>query len=230
MSSKREGNTNSRAPLTRDRVLRAAVDLADELGIDALSMRKLGEVLGVQAMSLYKHVTNKEDILDGIIDLVASEIECPSHEGDWKRAMRRRCRSAHEVLLRHPWAGMLMVSRINVGPAMLRYVDATLGCLVAAGFSFAMADHAWNAIDNHVYGFTLQKLNFPFEPGEYAESAKAWIHKIPEARYPYLHGLSSEVIAGRHDGLADFDFGLDLILDGLERILDGKDDGEAPGS
>jgi AcrR family transcriptional regulator len=219
MAKKLKGPTKRRTPLSRERVLQAAITLADESGIEALSMRRLGEELGVEAMSLYKHAANKDDILDGIVDLVASEIELPAMGGDWKAAMRRRATSAHEVLLRHPWATMLIVSRANVGPAMLRYVDATIGCLREAGFSYSMADHAWNAIDNHVYGFTLQKLNFPLKPEEYAQAAKAFLPQIPPDRYPYLNGLSQEVIAGRHNGLHDFQFGLELILDGLERLL-----------
>jgi AcrR family transcriptional regulator len=219
MAKKLKARTKQRTPLSRERVLQAALTLADEHGIDSLSMRRLGEELGVEAMSLYKHTANKDDILDGIVDLVASEIELPAIGGDWKAAMRRRATSAHEVLLRHPWAAMLFVSRANVGPAMLRYVDATIGCLREAGFSYSMADHAWNAIDNHVYGFTLQKLNFPFKPEEYAPAAQAFLPRIPPDRYPYLNGLSQEVIAGRHSGLHDFQFGLELILDGLERLL-----------
>jgi AcrR family transcriptional regulator len=131
-----------RAPLSKERVLHAAVALADEIGIVSLSMRRLGEALQVEAMSLYKHVANKEDILNGIVDIVVAEIDVPALTGDWKAAMRRRSSSAHQVLLRHPWATMLLLSRANVGPAMLRYVDATLGCLREAGFSYAMADHA----------------------------------------------------------------------------------------
>lgn len=207
-----------RLPLSNERVLRAAVALADEIGIESLSMRKLGEKLGVQAMSLYKHVSNKDDILDGIVDIVAGEITLPSIGGDWRLAMRRRAVSAHEVLVCHPWATMLIVSRANVGPSMLRYVDATIGCLREAGFSYAMADHAWNAIDNHVYGFTLQQLNFPFAPGEYAQVAQSFLPMIPMEQYPYLHGLSQEVISGHHSGLQDFTFGLELILEGLEKI------------
>jgi len=218
MTKKSNPGATHRAPLSKDRVLHAAIALTDEIGIASLSMRRLGQVLGVEAMSLYKHVANKDDILDGIVDIVASEIEVPSIGGDWKLAMRRRATSAHEVLLRHPWATMLIVSRANAGPAMLRYVDATIGCLREAGFSYAMADHGWNAIDSYVYGFTLQKLNFPFEPEEYADVAKAYLPMIPAERYPYLNGLSQEVIGGDHDGLHDFRFGLDLILDGLERL------------
>lgn len=204
-------------------MLRAAVTLVDEIGIAALSMRKLGVVLGVEAMSLYKHVSNKDDILDGIVDLVVGEFEVPAIGVDWKGAMRRRAMSAHQVLMRHPWATMLVVSRLNVGPEMLRYVDATIGCLRAAGFSYPMADHAWNAVDSYIYGFTLQTLNFPLEPREYAKMAKAFLPRIPEDEYPDLHGMSRHVIDGHHDGLHHVEFGLDLILDGLERRRDTTD-------
>jgi len=218
MAKKTQTKPSQRAPLSKERVLKAAIALADDVGIESLSMRKLGQELGVEAMSLYKHVANKDDILDGIVDIVASEIEVPTIGGDWKVAMRRRAISAHEVLLRHPWATQLIVSRANVGPAMLDYVNATIGCLREAGFSFALADGAWNAIDSHVYGFTLQELNFPFDPAEYADVAKAYLPMIPEARYPYLNAMTQQVINGNHKGLHSFEFGLDLILDGLERL------------
>jgi len=208
----------NRPPLSTERVLRTAVTLADEIGIASLTMRKLGQALGVEAMSLYKHVANKDAILDGVVEIVASEIDVPSIGGDWKTAMRKRARSAHDVLLRHPWATLLIVSRANVGPAMLRYVDASIGCLREAGFSYALADHAWNAIDSYIYGFTLHKLNFPFQPEEYAEVAEAYLPMIPVDQYPYLHGMSKEVIGGRHDGVHDLEFGLELVLDGLERL------------
>jgi AcrR family transcriptional regulator len=138
-------------------------------GLAALSMRKLAQALGVKAMSLYNHVANKDDIIDGMVELVVAEIALPSLTVDWPTAMRQRATSAHAVLLRHPWATMALMSRVNVGPAMLRYIDATLGCLVEAGFSYPLADYAWNAIDSHIYGFTLQALNFPFEADEYAK-------------------------------------------------------------
>ena len=219
MAIKRKARGKGREPLSRERVLRTALALADEIGIEALSMRRLGEELGVEAMSLYRHAENKDDILDGIVDLVAGEIELPVIGGDWKAAMRRRAISAHEVMMRHRWATMLVVSRMNIGPAMLRYIDATIGCLREAGFSYEMADHAWNALDSHVYGFTLQKLNFPLKPEEYVHAAKAFLHLIPSETHPYMHGLSVDIIEGRHDGLHDLEFGLDLILDGLEKKL-----------
>lgn len=205
-------------PLSRERIIHTALRLADEGGIEVLSMRRLAQELGVKAMSLYNHVANKDDLLDGIVEMVVSEIEIPDLDINWKISMQRRATSAHEVLLRHPWATMLLVSRVNVGSAMLRYVDATLGCLYEAGFSLEMADHAWNAIDSHIYGFTLQEQNFPFETTEYSEAAAEGLALLPANKYPYLNRLTHYVIEGRHDGIHDFEFGLELILDGLERF------------
>lgn len=218
MAKPRDSDQAPQLPLNRERILCTALRLADEEGIESLSMRKVAQALGVKAMSLYNHVTNKDDILDGIVDMVVSEIEVPDLSLDWKTAMLRRAISAHEVLLRHPWATMAIVSRINVGPAMLRYVDTTIGCLRAAGFSWEMADHAWNAIDSHIYGFTLQELNFPIEASEYTETAESFISYIPPDQYPYMHQLSLHIIDGSYDGLHDFEFGLELILDGLDRL------------
>jgi AcrR family transcriptional regulator len=212
---------SGRTPLTRAKVLSAALRMADKGGIESLSMRNLARALRVEAMSLYNHVAGKEDILDGLVDLVAGEIGLPSRGGDWKEAMRERARSAHAVLLRHHWATMLFVARINIGPNMLRYVDASIGCLREAGFSYPMADHAWTAIDAYIYGFTIQKRNFPLKPAEYAASAKKFLHLIPAEQFPYLNGMSQEVIAGRQDGLHQLEFGLELILAGLESMRQG---------
>src|SRR6266571_1930157 len=149
-----------RAPLSRDQVLRAAVTLADEGGIGALSMRKLGQVLGVEAMSLYNHVAGKGDLLDGMIDVVFGEIGLPAGDGGgWKRAMRRRAISAREVLGRHRWAIGLMESRRSPGPATLGHHDAVLGCLRAAGFSVEMTAHAYSVLDSYIYGFALQEAS-----------------------------------------------------------------------
>jgi AcrR family transcriptional regulator len=216
---------DARAPLTRERVLRAALALADEQGLASLTMRTLGAALGVQAMSLYNHVANKDDLLDGIVDLVVGEIQVPSREVPWRVAMRERALSAHAVLLRHPWACALLMSRANVGPHMLRYVDATIGCLHRAGFPLPVVDHAWNAVDSYVYGFTLQKLNFPFRPDEYSKVAASYLPTLADGRYPSLKLLTEAVVAGEHDGLHDLDFGLELLLDGLERVR-----GPVPGS
>ena len=205
-------------PLSRKRILDAAINLADESDIASLSMRKLAQNLGVQAMSLYNHVSDKEDVLDGIVDIVVGEIELPAINENWQTAMRQRATSARTILLRHPWAAMLIMSRVNVGPAMLTYVNATIGCLYEAGFSYKVADHAWNAIDSHIYGFTLQELDFPIDPSEYANAAKHYLSLVPMEQYPYLNALAQQVIDGTHHGVQDFNFGLELILEGLEKL------------
>lgn len=215
-SSKR--TTRRKTPLSTEEVLKAAVRLADDIGLEAFSMRTLAEALNVKVMSLYNHISSKEHVLDGMVELVVSEIDLPSQGHDWRSAMRQRARSAHAVLMKHPWATMLFVSRLHIGPNMLRYVDATIGCLRSAGFSYPMADHAWTALDAFVYGFTLQKLNFPLNPGDYAPAAEKFLPLIPVEHFPYLNGMSQEVIAGRHDGLHHLDLGLELLLDGLERM------------
>lgn len=217
MTKKPRKKAGRRQPLCAEQVLSTALRMADKRGLDALSMRSLGRALRVEAMSIYNHVPGKERILDGLVELVVAEIAIPRRELPWRAAMRERALSAHQVLMRHPWATMLFVSRVNVGPNMLRYVDATIGCLREAGFSWAAVDHAWNALDSFTYGFTLQKLNFPLDPSEYATAAAKFLPMIPPERFPWLNGLSREVIAGRHTGLHDLEHGLDLLLDGLER-------------
>jgi AcrR family transcriptional regulator len=212
--------TAARIPLSRERILLAALRLADEGNLESLSMRKLAQTLGIKAMSLYNHVNSRDDIVDGLVDRVVSEIELPTIGADWQAAMRRRAISAHEVLLRHPWATMALMSRMNVGPAMLCYVNATLGCLKEAGFSYEMADHAWNAIDSHIYGFTLQALNFPLAPAEYPTVAAAYLPNLPIEKYPYLNQLTQQVIKGHYSGLHDFELGLALLLTGLEQFRD----------
>ncbi|WP_084510782.1 TetR/AcrR family transcriptional regulator C-terminal domain-containing protein [Nocardia lijiangensis] len=212
-----------RTRLTRERVLRTAVRLADEQGLGALSMRKLAQALDVEAMSLYNHVANKDDLLDGIADLVVAEMAVPEIGGDWKAALRARAASAHEVLRRHPWATGLIGSRVNVGPAMLRYIDATLGCLRAAGFTYQQADRAWNAMDGHIYGFSMRESTFPLAPSEYIAAATHFLPRIPESTHPHMNALTRLVIDGEHDGIAEFEFGLDLVLDGLERLLDATE-------
>jgi AcrR family transcriptional regulator len=207
-----------RAPLTPDRVMSAALQLADKEGLEALSMRNLAQTLKVEAMSLYNHVTNKEQILDGLVELVVAEIEPPVPGADWRSAMRRRAQSAHTVLMRHPWATMLFVARLNIGPKMLRYVDQTIGVLIQGGFPYELADYAWNSLDAYTYGFTLQRLNFPLATTEYASAAKQFLPLIPVEQFPWLNGMSQEVIAGRQSGVQHLELGLDLLLDGLEGL------------
>jgi AcrR family transcriptional regulator len=214
----RTANTERRAPLSRERVLRAAVALADQSGLEALTMRRLGQELGVEAMSLYRHVANKDDILDGIVDLVLGDIDVPPTGTDWKSAMRQRAISAHEVLLAHPWAAMLIMSRFNIGPGMTRYLDATLGRLREGGFSIEGALDAWHTLDSHIYGFTLQELNLPFDVEETRQVSAAVLGQLSANEYPHVVEVITEVMqSGRKE---NFEFGLDLILDGLERTLD----------
>ena len=220
MDLSREGWMAPREPLSTDRVLRAALTLADAADTEALTMRRLGQELGVEAMSLYKHVANKDAILDGIVDLVVGEIARPRPGDGWKAAMHRRGVSAHEVLMRHRWVCPLLMSRINTGPAMLAYVDSTLGTLRAAGFSIELADHAWNAMDSHIYGHTMQRLLSPIEPQRYGEVAQEHLPMLRPDTLPHMAELGLHVAEGRYDGIVDVTFGLDIILDGLERLLD----------
>ncbi|MGH3330045.1 MAG: TetR/AcrR family transcriptional regulator C-terminal domain-containing protein [Nocardioidaceae bacterium] len=218
MSSETGSSAERRAPLSRERVLRAAVALADQSGIDSLTMRRLGQELGVEAMSLYNHVANKNDILDGIVDLVLGDIEIPPEGTHWKTAMRERAISAHEVLLAHPWAAILVMSRFNIGPGMTRYLDATFGRLREGGFSVQGALDAWNTLDSHLYGFTLQQLNLPFEAREARQVSADVLGQLPADEYPHVVEVITEIMqTGREE---DFELGLDLILDGLERTLD----------
>lgn len=209
-----------RETLTRERVIDAAIELADEAGMEALSMRKLAQRLGVEAMSLYNHVPGKEALIDGMVDAVVARIDVPRPGQPWRAEMERRAWSAHRVLLAHPWASLPLISRMNTGPAMLRYIDATHGCLHGAGFDHATADHARNVMDSHIHGFTLQELHFPVAREDYASAARAFLPQLPPERYPHMHAIALEIIEGRYDGVNRFAFGLELLLDGLARLLD----------
>ena len=208
--------------MNRERVLRAALALVDEGGLEALSMRRLGQALGVEAMSLYNHVANKEEVLDGLVDFVFAEIEVPCGGGDWAAAMRRRAISAREVLARHRWAIGLMESRTNPGPATLRHHEEVLRCLREAGFSVAMAAHAYSALDSYIYGFALQQANLPFETGEQAaEVAETIMHAFPSKEYPYMAEIAVQhVMKPGYSYAAEFEFGLDLLLQGLAAALE----------
>jgi AcrR family transcriptional regulator len=217
MGARSDSTGAPRTPLTRERVLRAAVELADTDGIESLTMRALGRALGVEAMSLYNHVRSKDDILDGIVDLIVGDIHVPPSGTPWKTAMRERALSAHEVLLAHPWGAMLLMSRYNIGPGMTRYLDATLGRLREGGFSIEGALDAWNTLDSHLYGFTLQELNLPFEADRAPEVSAEVLPQIAAEQFPHVSEVIGHVMQqGRRE---EFTFGLDLILDGLERRL-----------
>ena len=214
-----EPKAEPRTPLSRERVLRAAIAFADAEGIESLSMRKLGQQLGVEAMSLYKHVANKDDMLDGMVDVVFSEIDLSSHGVHWKTAMRERAVSARQALSRHPWAIGLTESRMKPGPANLRHHDSVIGCLREAGFSIAMAMHAYSALDSYIYGFALQEKSLPFDTSDQVgEVAEIILSQFPAGEYPYLAEAVVEQVAKPGYEYADeFEFGLDLILDGLEQ-------------
>ncbi len=217
---------SSRPALNPDRVLSAAVALADERGIESLTMRRLAHELGVVPMALYKHVAHREALLDGMIEIVFGEIEPPAIGGDWKAALRRRAVSTREALTRHPWAVGLMEGRTEHGPANLRLHDAVLGCLRAAGFSVEMAVHAYSVQDAYIYGFALQQRDMsPESAADFADVAQRQMveYQAVLADYPHLVEVVGGYVAeSGYDYAAEFLFGLDLILDGLDRLrLDG---------
>jgi len=215
-------SAETRLPLSRERVLGAAIELADEAGIESLSMRRLGQALGVEAMSLYNHVVNKEDILNGIVDLVVSEFELPSPGADWKAALRRTAISAHDVLVRHPWAASLMLSPSRISSARLRYMEGILGTLREGGFSAEMTHHAYHALDSHISGFTLWEVHFQLAPDEADDIASNFLSRLNTDEYRYLleHAGVHMDKEKNPDDEGEFAFGLDLILDSLERIRD----------
>jgi AcrR family transcriptional regulator len=219
MATQADPSAAPRIPLTRQRVLEAAVALADHSGIESLTMRKLGRALGVEAMSLYHHVANKEALLDGMVDLVFAEIELPTAGTGWRSAMRRRAISARAALRRHPWAIALMESRRTPGSANLRHHDAVIGCLRQAGFPVALTAHAYSLLDAYIYGFAVQEASLPFTtPQETAEVAQSIMAELPADAYPHLTELAVQhVLQPGYDYGDEFEFGLDLILDGLER-------------
>jgi AcrR family transcriptional regulator len=209
--------------LSRERVLAAGVAFADEHGIEPLTMRSLGESLGAKAMALYNHVANKDDLLDGMVDLVFGEIDLPSTTVDWKPAMRQRAIAVRTALARHGWAAGLMESRSSPGPATLRHHDAVLGCLQNAGFTPVLTAHAYAAMDAYIYGFALQERNLPFDKDvDTSVLAQAFLASFPTADYPHLAKFTIEhVLQPGYDFSDEFEFGLDLVLDGLERAYDG---------
>ncbi|GAB3008876.1 TetR/AcrR family transcriptional regulator [Saccharothrix stipae] len=209
--------SKSGAPLSRERVLRAAVAIADAGGIGGLTMRSLADALGVKPMSVYHHVANKDEILDGIVDLVFSRIALPTPGGDWRHEMVKRAHSARDVLKRHPWAIGLLESRTAPGPATLRHHDATIGTLRRAGFSVAMTAHAYALLDSYVYGFALQEAALPFNgPDSATEVTEDILAHLARDDYPYLVEMATEhVLRPGNDFADEFGFGLDVILDAV---------------
>lgn len=206
-----------RTRLTRDRVITGAVELADDIGIGPLTIRKLADHLGVAPMAIYHHVANKEEIIDGMVDSVFAEIALPPSDLDWRSAIRARSRSAREVLARHRWAAPIMESRTSPGPATLTHHDAVIGCFRRGGLSVAMTAHAYALVDAYIYGFALQEAGLPFDtPEEAAAIASAMVEQFPAEQYPHLAELTFEhILRPGYDFAAEFDYGLDLILDAL---------------
>jgi AcrR family transcriptional regulator len=206
--------------LSRDRVLRTAIDRADDGGLEALSMRTLAEMLEVAPMALYRHVANKDDLIDAMVDVVFAEVGVPSGGGDWKSAMRRRAISIRDALSRHRWAIGLMESRRHPGPANLRHHDAVIGRLRAAGFSIEMAAHAYSLLDSYIYGFALTTMNLPFHSTtEVADVAQGMLQPFPVNEYPNLvEFITEHAMKPGYDHGLEFEYGLDLVLDALERV------------
>jgi AcrR family transcriptional regulator len=208
-----------RTPLTRERVLRTAMDLADRDGLEALSMRRLGQELGVDAMALYRHVRNKDDLLDGIVEVIVAEIERPSPTGDWKAGLREQAMAARRVMLRHPWARRVLEVRPKGGPVFLGYVESVLATLYDGGFSIDLAHHTLHVLGSRIFGFNQDLFEDSGEPDLSPEVVAALTRAL--AAYPRVaelaRSVSHEGVLGPCDDDVEFAFGLDLILDGLER-------------
>ena len=219
MTSRTSTSTTARVPLSRERVLAVALDLADQGGLESLTMRKLGQELGVEAMALYYHFAKRDEIVDGIVDLVFGEVHLPAASGAWRLEMRQRGISLRDVLLRHRWAIGLMESRRNPGSASLRHHDAVIGSLRAGGFSMAMAAHAYSVLDSYIYGFVSQEATLA-SAGPAAEEQGEYTRSQPVEEYPYLIEASKTYAAGPGwDFDEEFAFGLDMILEALDRQL-----------
>ena len=214
-----------RQPLTPERVLQAAIDLADDIGVEALTIRKLADSLGVGPMTIYHHVPGKEQIIDGMVDIVFSEIDLPPAELDWKQGMRLRCMSARSALNRHWWAAPLMETRTSPGPASITHHDAVIGCLRSGGLSLQMTAHAYAVLDSFIYGFAVQEAGLPFHGDEpdvpLDELAKGMLEAFPADAFPnFVEFTVEHALQPGYDFGDSFEFGLDLILDGLERATD----------
>lgn len=229
MATHARTSPEARTPLNRGRLIAGAVTLADTNGIGSLTMRKLAEELGVKTMALYHHVANKDQVLDGMVDAVFSEIDLPQVDLEWKPAMRHRAQSVRSALLAHPWAVSLVQTRTAPGPATLVHHDAVIGCFRRSGFTIVMTAHAYALVDSYVYGFVLQEVNLPFDTTEEThEVAEAIMEQFQPEAYPYLTELTTEhVLQPGYNYSDEFDFGLDLILEGIERSA-GPLGAEAP--
>lgn len=211
----------AREPLTRERVLRAAVELADEQGLDGLSMRKLGESLGVEAMSLYNHVANKDDVLTGMVGLVLAEVDNPPVGRPWKEAIRHTAVSSYDAFRRHRWACALAMRVPGLSALRMQWMEDVLRTFREAGFSPNLTHHAYHALDSHITGFTLWQVSMPFETREeLVDLAERFLEQTPADRYPYVVEHAREHLDPPPGEPREFEFGLDLILDRLEQLRD----------
>lgn len=212
-------SNKAKKPLKKQAILKKALGLADKEGIENLSMRKLAKSLNVEAMSLYHHFKNKEEILDGIVDIVFKEINWPADSSDWKLAMRERGIAARVVLKKHSWAVSLLESRTNPGPETLDHHNSVIGCFRNAGFTIAQAAHAYSLLDSYTYGFVMQEQNLPFEnPEQIKAIGEAIMSNFPVGQYPYLlEMMHDHVFKPGYSYAGEFLVGLDIILDGIER-------------
>jgi AcrR family transcriptional regulator len=222
MASPQGSAPEARVRLNRERVIAAGVHLADTAGLESLTMRRLGDDLNVEAMSIYNHVANKDDLINGMADAIFGEIELPSHSDDWKTAIRKRSISFREVLARHPWASTVRDSGTNPGPATLRHHDRVIGTFRNGGFSVEKTAHAFSAVDSYIYGFAMQEKSLPFTtPEETAAMAEIMLAQLPTSEYPYLAELTADhVLKPGYFYGDEFLVGLDLVLDGLESMRD----------
>jgi len=235
MTTRVEATSERRAPLSRERVLQAAVDLADREGIDALSMRRLGQELGVEAMSLYNHVSSKEDLLNGMVDLIVAEIDPAADEGDWKSAVRNRILSARRTMLRHPWASAVITSRTDASPVMMKYMDSVGGMFMRGGFSVDLMHHAFHALGSRVLGFSQELFDDTspdVDPDQMELMARQMAKELPNivAVMEQITHDEASVVGSGCDDQFEFVFALDLLLDGLDRLNQGSTADPANGS
>jgi len=218
--------TETRIPLSRDRVLRAGLDLADASGVEALTMRRLGDELGFEAMSLYRHVANKQDLLDGMLDLVLAEWQLPDGQGDWRETIRASANSVHDALRRHPWAARLLMTGSHLRPVRLRYMDGLLDRLHDAGFDATTTYSVYHLLDGFIFGFSLWEIAYTSIPMD-DDAVTRLMASIPWDEYPRLAEHRDQHMSdGPHREASAFQVGLDLILDGLQQTLGSSLDAE----
>ena len=227
MARKIKERSHTREPLSRERILATAVALADEGGVDSLSMRRIAQELGVVPMALYKHVANKDELLNGMVDIVVDEIDPPIGGADWKRSMRERILSARRALLRHPWASQVIESRAEPTPTIIGYMDSMMGIFMSGGFSVDLMHHAIHAMGSRILGFSQELFDDTASVPD--DEAIAMWTQMADA-YPNIAALvgalaggeieheEESVVGGGCDDQFEFEFALDLILDGLERL------------